>query len=82
MSRRDHWRFTVIREIAVLQDGLLSVRRLKWSRAGHVARMRDDSCILTTTTWTSYNQTHKKERQEARWRDEIVFVSEKKWTHS
>ena len=46
-------------------------RRLKWDRAGHVARMRDDRWTRILPNWFLHTG-RKAGRQKSRWKDDIT----------
>ena len=60
-----------IRSQTKLQDIIMTIRELKWSWAGHIARFQDNRWTKKLTIWTPRENTRKKGRPKVRWMDDI-----------
>ena len=60
-----------VREKTNVTDVIAQVRRLKWTWAGHVSRIRDNRWTLRITTWKPYERKRPRGRPARRWRDEL-----------
>ena len=60
-----------VREKTKVTDVIEQVRRRKWTRAGHVSRIRDNRWTLRITAWKPYERKRLRGKQANRWRDEL-----------
>ena len=57
-----------------------TVRKMKWSWAGHVNRRKDDRWTSRVTTWRPYDRKRRQGRPAKRWRDDLdKYWSETIW---
>ena len=52
-------------------DIISNVRKMKWSRAGHINRLKDDRWTSSVTTWRPYDKKRRQGRPAKRWRDDL-----------
>ena len=60
-----------VRERTKLLDIIYTVRKMKWSWAGHVNRLKDDRWTPRVTTWRPYDKKRRQGRPAKRWRDDL-----------
>ena len=48
-----------------------TVRKMKWSWAGHINRLKDDRWTSRVTTWRPYDKKRRQGRPAKRWRDDL-----------
>ena len=60
-----------VRERTKLIDILYTVRKIKWSWAGHINRLKDDRWTLHVTAWRPYDKKRRQGRPAKRWRDDL-----------
>ena len=60
-----------VRERTKLIDIIYTVRKMKWSWAGHINRLKDDRWTSRVTTWTQYDKKRRQGRPAKRWRDDL-----------
>ena len=51
-----------------------TVRKMKWSWAGHINRLKDDRWTSRVTTWRPYDKKIRQGRPAKRWRDDLSCV--------
>ncbi len=74
-NRRARKRASWIREQTKVEDIVVTIKKKKWSWAGHVMRRRDNRWTTRVTEWQPKNGRRNQGRQRVRWRDEIrVFA--------
>ena len=49
-----------------------TVEQLKWNRAGHLARIKDNRWTIRVTKWTPLKNKRSKGKQKIRWPDEMA----------
>ena len=54
-----------------LIDIIYTVRKMKWSWAGHINRLKDDQWTSRVTAWRPYDKKRRQGRPAKRWRDKI-----------
>ena len=52
-------------------DIIYTVRKMKWSWAGHINRLKDDRWTSRVTTWRPYDKKRRQGRPAKRWRDDL-----------
>ena len=52
-------------------DIINTVRKMKWSWAGHINRVKDDRWTSRVTTWRPYDKKKRQGRPAKRWRDDL-----------
>ena len=52
-------------------DIISNVRKMKWSCAGHINRLKDDLWTSRVTTWRPYDKKRRQGRPAKRWRDDL-----------
>ena len=52
-------------------DKINTVRKMKWSWAGHINRLKDNRWTPRVTTWRPYDQKIRQGRPAKRWRDDL-----------
>ena len=52
-------------------DVIKTTRRMKWSWAGHISRIKDDRWTKRITTWKPYGRKRLRRRPAKRWRDDL-----------
>ena len=67
----DHKTNDWIRNKTGIRDIIETVKRKKWTWAGHISRMRDDRWTNTVTEWRPRDGKRARGRPMKRWRDEI-----------
>ena len=60
-----------VRERTKLIDIIYTVRKIKWSWAGHINRLKDDRWTSRVTTWRPYDKKRRQGRPAKRWRDDV-----------
>ena len=60
-----------VRERTKVIDITNSVRKMKWSWAGHINRLKDDRWTSRITTWRPYGKKIRQGRPSKRWRDDL-----------
>ena len=65
------WSNIWVRERTKLIDIIYNVRKMKWSWAGHINRLKDDRWTSCVTTWRPYNKKRRQGRPAKRWRDDL-----------
>ena len=60
-----------VREMTKLIDIIYTVRKMKWSWAGHINRLKDDRWTSRVTTWRPYDKKRRQRRPAKRWRDDL-----------
>ena len=50
---------------------IYTVRKMKWSWAGHINRLKDDRWTSRVTTWRPYDKKRRQGRPAKRWRDDL-----------
>ena len=59
-----------VRERTKLIDIIYTVRKMKWSWAGHINRLKDDRWTSRVTIWRPYDKKRRQGRPAKRWRDD------------
>ena len=54
-----------------LIDIIYTVRKMKWSWAGHINRLKDNRWTSRVTTWRPYDKKRRQGRPANRWRDDL-----------
>ena len=66
-----------------LIDIIYTVRKMKWSWAGHINRLKDDRWTSRVTTWRPYDKKRRQGRPAKRWRDDLdKYWSDAIWQKS
>ena len=52
-------------------DIMYTVRKMKWSWAGHINRLKDNRWTSRVTTWRPYDKKRRQGRPAKRWRDDL-----------
>ena len=60
-----------VRERTKVIDIINTVRKMKWSWAGHINRLKDDRRTSRVTTWRPYDKKRRQGRPAKRWRDDL-----------
>ena len=60
-----------VRERTTLIDMIYTVRKMKWSWAGHVNRLNDNRWTSRVATWRPYDKKRRQGRPAKRWRDDL-----------
>ena len=60
-----------VRERKKLIDIIYTVRKMKWSWAGHINRLKDDRWTSRVTAWRPYDKKRRQGRPAKRWRDDL-----------
>ena len=60
-----------VRERKKLIDIIYTVRKMKWSWAGHINRLKDDRWTSRVTHWRPYDKKRRQGRPAKRWRDDL-----------
>ena len=60
-----------VRERTKVTDTITIVRKMKWSWAGHINRLKLDRWISRVTTWRLYDKKRRQGRPAKRWRDDL-----------
>ena len=69
-----------VRERTKVIDIINTVRKMKWSWAGHINRLKDDRWTPRVTTWRPYDKKRRQGRPAKRWRDNIdIYWSDTIW---
>ena len=72
VTKRDHLTNKKVRELSGTNDIISTIKKLKWSWAGHIARMKDNRWTQRTTEWIPIGQKRERARPMTRWDDEII----------
>ena len=70
-SRRLLLHVRLLSFITKLIDIIYTVRKMKWSWAGHINRLKDDRWTSRVTTWRPYDKKRRQGRPAKRWRDDL-----------
>ena len=54
-----------------VMDIMYTVRKMKWSWAGHINRLKDNRWTSRATTWRPYDRKRRQGRPAKRWRDDL-----------
>ena len=57
--------------IPIVIDIMYTVRKMKWSWAGHINRLKYDRWTSRVTTWRPYDKKRRQGRPAKRWRDDL-----------
>ena len=68
---RDHKTAEWIREQTKLRDILETIRKAKWTWAGHLTRRTDNRWTTKLTFWQPRGHTRNKGRPKFQWRDDL-----------
>ena len=60
-----------VRERTQIIDIINTLRKIKWSWAGHINRIKDDRWTSRITTWRPYDKKIRQRRPAKRWRDDL-----------
>ena len=60
-----------VRERTKVIDIINTVRKIKWSWAGHINRLKDDRWTSRVTSWRPYDKKRRQGRPAKRWRDDL-----------
>ena len=60
-----------VRERTKVIDIINTVRKMKWSWAGHINRLKDDRWTWRVTSWRPYDKKRRQGRPAKRWRDDL-----------
>ena len=60
-----------VRERTKLIDIIYTVRKMKWSWAGHINRLKDDRWTSRVTTWRQDDKKIRKWRSAKRWKEDL-----------
>lgn len=60
-----------VREKTKVTDVITTVRRLKWTWAGHISRIQDNRWTSRITSWRPYDGKRSRGRPAKRWRDDL-----------
>ena len=71
MTYKDRRTNIWVRERTKLIDIIYTVRKMKWSWAGHINRLKDDRWTSRVTTWRPYDKKIRQGRPAKRWRDDL-----------
>ena len=63
---------TWVRAKTGVTDMIKTARRMKWSWAGHISRLKDDRWTKRITTWKPYGRKRLRGRPAKRWRDDLT----------
>ncbi len=77
---RGRKRATGIREQTKVEDILMTIKKKKWSWAGHIMRRTDNRWTKTVTEWQPRNSKRSQGRQRIRWRDEMAAFAGGRWS--
>ena len=71
---------TWVRAKTGVTDVIKTTRRMKWSWAGHISRLKDDRWTKRITTWEPYGRKRLRGRPAKRWRDDLdEYWNETTW---
>ena len=59
-----------VRERTKVTDIMYTVRKVRWSWAGHINRLKDNRWTSRATTWRPYDRKIRQGRPAKRWRDD------------
>jgi len=82
VTKRDHITCKKIREISGMTDIMSTIKKLKWSWAGHIARMKDNRWTQRTTEWMPIGYKRERARPMTRWDDEIIKFMGVTWNRT
>ena len=68
-----------MRQRTRVTDIVQYVTNMKWKRAGHIARMKDNRATIRSTHW-QIKSVRSVGRPKRRWRDDIVGQQGAVWT--
>ena len=69
-----------VRERTKVIDIMYTVRKMKWSWAEHINRLKDDRWTSRITTWRPYDKKRRQLRPAKRWRDDLdIYWSDTIW---
>ena len=60
--------------VTCLVDIISKVRKMKWSRAGHIDRLKEDRWISRITTWRPYDKKRRQGKPSKRWGDDVDII--------
>ena len=80
VTLRDRKRASWIREQTRVDDVIGTIKKKKWTWAGHVMRRRDNRWTVRLTEWQPRDGKRSQGRQRTRWRDEIKRFAGINWT--
>ena len=60
-----------VRERTNVINIINTARKMKWSWAGHINRLKDDRWTSRVTTWRPYDKKRRQRRPAKRWRDDL-----------
>ena len=60
-----------VRERTKVIDIIYTVRKMKWSWARHINRLKDNRWTSRVTTWRPYDKKRRQGRPAKRWRDDL-----------
>ena len=60
-----------VRERTKVIDIMYTVRKMKWSWARHINRLKDNRWTSRATTWRPYDRKRRQGRPAKRWRDDL-----------
>ncbi len=69
-----------LREQTKVADKLMTIKKKKWSWAGHIMHRTDNIWTRKVTEWEPRNSKRSQNRQKIRWRDEIVAFTGVGWS--
>ena len=72
VTKRDYLTNKKVRELSGTNDIISTIKKLKWSWAGHIARMKDNRWTQRTMEWIPIGQKRERARPMTRWDDEII----------
>ena len=71
---------TWVRAKTGVTDMIKTTRRMKWSWAGHISRLKDDRWTKRITTWKPYGRKRLRGRPAKRWTDYLdEYWNETTW---
>ena len=82
VTKRDHITNKQIREISSMTDIISTIKKLKWSWAGHISRMKDKRWTQRTTEWMPIGYKRERARPMTRWEDEIIKFMGVTWNRT
>ena len=82
VTKRDHITSKKIREISGMTDIISTIKKLKWSWAGHIARIKDNRWTQRTTEWMPIGYKRERARPMTRWEDEIIKFMGVTWNRN
>ena len=79
ITLRDRKRATWIREQTKVEDILTTVKKKKWTWAGHIMRRTDNRWAIRITEWVPRDCKRSRGRKRRRWSDEIRKFAGMDW---